>query len=51
VQGDLERFFARFVQDGDPLFVHRGEGPDDMPAHLRAALTATQISVPVSGGE
>lgn len=51
VQGDLERFFARLVLDGDPLFVHRSEGPDDMPAHVRAALKATQISVPVSGGE
>jgi secondary thiamine-phosphate synthase enzyme len=51
VQDDLERFFARFVRDGDPLFLHRSEGPDDMPAHVRASLTATQISVPVSGGE
>ncbi|RYE68157.1 MAG: YjbQ family protein [Oxalobacteraceae bacterium] len=51
VQDDLERFFARLVRDGDPLFLHRSEGPDDMPAHVRASLTATQISVPVSGGE
>ena len=51
VQGDLERFFARLIRDGDALFVHRSEGPDDMPAHVRAALTATQISVPVNGGE
>ena len=51
VQDDLERFFARLVRDGDPLFLHRSEGPDDMPAHVRAALTATQISIPVSGGE
>jgi secondary thiamine-phosphate synthase enzyme len=51
VQGDLERFFARLVKDGDPLFVHRAEGPDDMPAHVRAALTAVQVSVPVSGGQ
>ena len=51
VQDDLERFFARLVRDGDPLFLHRSEGPDDMPAHVCAALTATQISVPVSGGE
>jgi secondary thiamine-phosphate synthase enzyme len=50
VRGDLERFFARLVRDGDPLFVHRSEGPDDMPAHVRAALTATQLSVPASGG-
>ena len=50
MRGDLERFFARLVRDGDPLFVHRSEGPDDMPAHVRAALTATQLSVPASGG-
>lgn len=50
VQGDLERFFARLVRDGDPLFQHRSEGPDDMPAHVRAALTATQLSMPVIDG-
>jgi secondary thiamine-phosphate synthase enzyme len=50
VQGDLERFFARLVRDGDPLFQHRSEGADDMPAHVRAALTATQVSIPVAGG-
>jgi secondary thiamine-phosphate synthase enzyme len=47
VQADLERFFARLVRDGDPLFEHRAEGPDDMPAHVRSALTATQLSIPV----
>jgi secondary thiamine-phosphate synthase enzyme len=50
VQADLERFFARLVRDGDPLFEHRAEGPDDMPAHVRSALTATQLSIPVMGG-
>ncbi len=50
VRGDLERFFERLVGDGDPLFVHRSEGPDDMPAHVRAALTSTQLLIPVSGG-
>ncbi len=50
VRGDLDRFLARLVPDGDPLFRHRDEGPDDMPAHVRAALTAVQLSVPVSGG-
>ncbi len=50
VRGDLDRFFARLVPDGDPLFVHRDEGPDDMPAHVRAALTATSLSIPLSGG-
>ena len=50
VRGDLERFFARLVKDGDPLFRHREEGDDDMPAHVRAALTAVQVSVPVVEG-
>jgi secondary thiamine-phosphate synthase enzyme len=51
VKGDLERFLARLVPDGDPLFVHRAEGPDDMPSHVRAALTQTQLSIPVVEGE
>lgn len=50
VRADLDRFFARLVPDGDALFRHRDEGPDDMPAHVRAALTAVQLSVPVVGG-
>ena len=50
VRADLDRFFARLVPDGDPLFRHRDEGPDDMPAHVRAALTATQLAVPVLAG-
>ena len=50
VRGDLDRFFARLVPDGDPLFVHRDEGPDDMPAHVRAALTSVQLSIPLTGG-
>ena len=50
VQRDLERFFARLVPDGDSLFEHTAEGADDMPAHVRAALTQTQIGIPVSGG-
>lgn len=49
VQRDLERFFARLVPDGDPLFRHTQEGPDDMPAHVRAALTQTQLAIPVAG--
>ena len=49
VLGDLERFLARLVPDGDALFRHRDEGPDDMPAHVRAALTAVQLSIPVVG--
>ena len=50
VRDDLERFFARLVRDGDALFQHRAEGPDDMPAHVRAALTATQLAIPIVGG-
>ena len=50
VRGDLDRFFARLVPDGDPLFRHRDEGADDMPAHVRAALTAVQLSVPIVEG-
>ena len=50
VRGDLERFFARLVCDGDPLFQHRAEDADDMPAHVRSALTATQLSIPIADG-
>jgi secondary thiamine-phosphate synthase enzyme len=44
---DLNRFFNRLVPDGDSLFKHQSEGPDDMPAHVRSALTQTQLSIPV----
>jgi secondary thiamine-phosphate synthase enzyme len=50
VRADLDRFFARLVPDGDALFRHRDEGGDDMPAHVRAALTATQLSIPIADG-
>ena len=50
VRGDLDRFFARLVPDGDALFRHRDEGADDMPAHVRAALTAVQLSIPLADG-
>jgi secondary thiamine-phosphate synthase enzyme len=50
VQRDLERFLARLVPDGDALFEHVAEGRDDMPAHVRAALTQTQLSVPFERG-
>jgi secondary thiamine-phosphate synthase enzyme len=50
VRSDMERFFARLVPDGDPIFRHTAEGPDDMPAHVRAALTSTTLSIPVAGG-
>lgn len=47
---DMERFFNRLVPQGDPLFRHTAEGPDDMPAHIRAALTAVSLSIPVKNG-
>jgi secondary thiamine-phosphate synthase enzyme len=50
VQRDLERFLARLVPDGDPLFEHTAEGPDDMPAHVRTALTTVNLGVPVVSG-
>lgn len=50
VREDLERFFARLAPDGDPLFAHTVEGDDDMPAHVRAALTAVNLSIPVING-
>lgn len=46
---DLERYFARIAPE-DAAYEHNDEGPDDMPAHLRSALTATQLSIPVTGG-
>ncbi|MGH7492531.1 MAG: secondary thiamine-phosphate synthase enzyme YjbQ, partial [bacterium] len=48
---DLERFFQRLVPYGDPLFRHTSEGPDDMPAHVRAALTATSLTIPIQNGK
>ena len=50
VQRDLTSFFKRLVPDGDPLFIHTSEGPDDMPAHIKAALTQTTLTIPVSKG-
>ena len=44
---DMEAFFNRLVPDGDSLFVHTVEGPDDMPAHVRTALTQTSLSIPM----
>lgn len=49
VRRDLTAFFRRLVPDGDPLFVHTAEGPDDMPAHVKSALTQTALSIPVAG--
>jgi secondary thiamine-phosphate synthase enzyme len=47
VRRDLENYFSRLVRDGDPLFVHTAEGDDDMPAHIRTALTAVNLSIPL----
>ena len=47
VRSDLEAWLARAVPDGDPLFEHDAEGPDDMPAHVRCALTQTSLTIPV----
>jgi secondary thiamine-phosphate synthase enzyme len=47
---DMERFMSRLVPDGDRIFRHDSEGPDDMPAHVRTALTATSLSIPVLDG-
>ena len=48
VRRDLERFMARVCPDGDPMFEHDYEGPDDMPAHVRTALTAVNLSIPIT---
>ena len=50
VRSDLDRFMARLVPDGDPLFEHRAEGPDDMAAHIRTILTDSGLTLPVSSG-
>lgn len=47
---DLETFFARLVPEGDPAYRHTMEGPDDMPAHIRAALTQTHLAIPFVDG-
>jgi secondary thiamine-phosphate synthase enzyme len=50
VLDDLERFMARLVPDGDRLFKHSAEGPDDMPAHVRSVLTQVDLQIPVRNG-
>jgi len=50
VRSDLEAFMQRLVPDGDALFRHTAEGPDDMPAHVRSVLTQTAISLPIGEG-
>jgi secondary thiamine-phosphate synthase enzyme len=49
-RADLERFFARIAPEGAGLYAHDDEGPDDMPAHIRAALTQVQLSIPLAAG-
>ncbi len=50
VLADMEHFFSCLVADGDPSFLHQAEGPDDMPAHIRMALTQVSLNVPVQRG-
>lgn len=50
VMTDLESFMSRQVPDGDPMFVHTAEGPDDMPAHVRSVLTQSDLNIPVQNG-
>ncbi|MDE0272624.1 MAG: secondary thiamine-phosphate synthase enzyme YjbQ [Gammaproteobacteria bacterium] len=51
VQRDLEHWLNRLVPEDDALYTHTAEGPDDMPAHIKSALTATSLSIPVVDGE
>jgi secondary thiamine-phosphate synthase enzyme len=51
VRSDLDRYFTRLVPDGDPVFRHTAEGPDDMPAHVRSILTASSLAIPVADSE
>ena len=50
VMRDLETFMSRQVPDGDPMFTHTAEGPDDMPAHVRSILTQSDLNIPVRNG-
>ncbi|NNC23902.1 YjbQ family protein [Salinisphaera sp. USBA-960] len=51
VRGDVERWFAKNVVDGDPMYEHDMEGPDDMSGHIRSILTGMELSVPVTNGD
>jgi len=51
VKRDLEQWLNRLVPENDPLYTHQNEGPDDMPAHLKTALTVTSLSIPIEGGK
>jgi secondary thiamine-phosphate synthase enzyme len=50
VRRDLDAFMARLVPDGDAIFRHTAEGPDDMPSHVRSALTQTSLGIPIARG-
>ncbi|HYE03707.1 MAG TPA: secondary thiamine-phosphate synthase enzyme YjbQ [Phycisphaerales bacterium] len=50
VRADLQAWLARLVPEHDPLYTHNEEGPDDMPAHVKAALTQVSLQVPLQGG-
>ncbi len=50
VMTDLETFMAKLCPDGDPMYIHRAEGADDMPAHIRSILTQTELNIPVVKG-
>ena len=51
VRTDLETFMKRLVPDGDSMFIHQDEGPDDMPAHVRTVLTQNALSFPINNGK
>jgi len=51
VHRDLETFLGELVPDGDPRYIHTAEGPDDMAAHVRSVLTATELTIPVRDGQ
>jgi len=50
VRSDLETFMSKTVPDGDPMFQHNAEGPDDMPAHVRSVLTDSSLTIPIKNG-
>ncbi len=50
VRSDLEQFMSKLVPDGDPMFDHTMEGPDDMPAHIRSILSKMDLTIPVTNG-
>lgn len=51
VRRDLEHWFNRLAPENDALYTHRNEGPDDMPGHIKSALTATSLSIPIRDGK